>query len=255
MLELYDGKVRIEFSQCLNGHRYRLDGQKDYLLSVTRCTGIVNKADFLVPWAVKLAGQHLREFIETNSGPYSAEQLLPVIDEALRRHEVAKEEAAEKGKAAHEYAEKVANAMIVGQELPDLPETEDPNIIAAINAFLEWLTSHRVKFLHTEKVVYSQLYGYVGKFDAVAEVDGKLVLIDFKTSKSVYDDMRYQVAAYRMAYEEEHGKLDGTMILHLDKETGACTAHEFTDEDQAEDAPIFLACLAIAKRQKELAKK
>ncbi len=93
-----------------------------------------------------------------------------------------------------------------------------------------------------------------GIFDAVAIVNGKKVIIDYKTSKRVYNDHRYQIAGYRGAYEEENGKIDGAIVLHFDKETGEFDMVELTDEDYAADYPVFLACYEIKKREKELTK-
>ena len=53
------------------------------------------------------------------------------------------------------------------------------------------------------------------------------ILIDFKTSKGVYDEMKYQLCAYRQAYNEmlQEGQetIENMAILHLDKLTGEPT--------------------------------
>lgn len=126
---------------------------------------------------------------------------------------------------------------------------------AGINAFLNWFVENDVQFLHAEKLVYSPTHGFAGLVDAVANVNGKRTLIDYKTSKGVYTEMRYQVAAYCLAFEEEYGKsLDGAMILHFDKETGVCNSHPMSEDELTKDSSAFLACLALKKREKELAK-
>ncbi|OQB18185.1 MAG: PD-(D/E)XK nuclease superfamily protein [Parcubacteria group bacterium ADurb.Bin192] len=248
---LYNGTVNITFYP--NSHKYKLEGEKTYLVSVTSATGMIDKSRFLIPWAVGLAGTHLWEFLEKVNGPYTKEQLYPVIEEALQQHTIKKEEAADIGSMVHAYAETFAEAMLSGVEAPKLPEDADDKVYAGIQAFLDWYTAHHVKFHATERFIYSKNHGFVGMFDVLATVDGKKILIDYKTSKGVYNEMRYQLSAYRLAYEEETGeKLDGTAILHFDKETGECTMHEYTDADYEADAPVFLACLAIKKRDKEL---
>lgn len=251
--ELYGGEVRIAFYP--ESHRYKLEGSKDWLVSATACTGMVDKSRFLIPWAVNLAADHLRKWLESNEGPYLPGQLLPVIDEAAKQHAVKKEEAASIGDMVHAYAESTAMACIHNRQIPDIPGDADPRLVAGINAFLNWYVSNEVKFVHAEKIVYSRSHGYVGIVDAIAQVNGRLMLIDYKTSKSVYNEHRYQVAGYRQAYEEEHGPLDGTLILHFDKETGECGVHELTDDDHRKDLPAFLACYALKKREKELSKK
>lgn len=249
---LYGGEIVIDFYP--DSHRYKLQGNKDYLISATACTGIIDKSRFLIPWAVGLTGAHLRSFLESATGPFQAEELYPVIEEALKQHEIKKTEAASIGEQVHAYAESFAKACLAGVDLPGIPEGADERVIAGINGFLSWFTENHVEFMHAEKLVYSKAHGFVGIADAIATVNGKKTLIDYKTSKGIYNEMRYQVAAYRMAYEEEHGSLEGALILHFDKETGLCNTKPFTDEDQASDAPIFLACYTIKKREKELLK-
>ncbi|MDQ5987359.1 MAG: hypothetical protein CSYNP_03099 [Syntrophus sp. SKADARSKE-3] len=250
---LYGGEVLIDFYPV--SHRYKMAGEKTYLISATACTGIIDKSRFLIPWAVNLAGTFLKQFIENASvNQFSAEELLPVIDEALKQHTVKKEEAAGIGDLVHAWAESFAKSQIEGSPMPEIADDLDERVINGINAFLDWITTHEVKFIHSEKLVYSRLYGYVGTADAIAEVDGKKLLIDYKTGRAIYNEHHYQVAGYRGAYEEEYGPLWGAMILHFDKETGNLTKHELTDDDQEKDFPVFTACLAIKQREKELAK-
>lgn len=251
--KLYDGNVSLEFLP--DSHRYRIEGSKEYLPSVTACTGIVDKSRVLIPWAVGLAEKHIRAFLESNTGPFSMEEIIPVIEEAVRQHQHKKEEAASIGGMVHAYAEAFALAVIGKKEVPRVPEDADERVRAGINAFLNWFVSNDVQFLHAEKLVYSPTHGFAGLVDAVANVNGQRTLIDYKTSKGVYTEMRYQVAAYRLAFEEEYGKcLDGALILQFDKETGVCNPLTLTKEELVKDSLAFLACLALKKRERELAK-
>jgi len=249
---LYNGEVKITFYPA--SHRYKLEGSKEYLISATACTGVIDKSQFLIPWALGLTSAHVRQWIEDNSGPYSADQLLSLIEEAVKQHQIRKEEAASIGGLVHAYAESTAMACLDGGEIPPIPDDADQKLVAGINAFLNWYVENDVKFIHAEKLVYSRKHGFVGITDAIAEVNGRLMLIDYKTSKRVYNEHRYQVAGYRQAYEEEHGPIQGALILHFDKETGECGVHELTDDDYKKDLPVFLACYEIKKREKELAK-
>ncbi len=250
---LYNGNVSLEFLP--DSHRYRLEGTKEYLPSVTSCTGIIDKSRVLIPWAVGLAEKHLRTFIESNTGPFGAEELIPIIEEAVRQHQIKKDEAASIGGMVHAYAEAFALAVIAKKDVPQIPEDADERVRAGINAFLNWFVSNDVQFLHAEKLVYSPTHGFAGLVDAVANVNGRRTLIDYKTSKGVYTEMRYQVAAYCLAFEEEHAdSLDAALILQFDKETGVCNPHPLTKDDIAKDSSAFLACLALKKREKELAK-
>lgn len=250
---LYGGEVLIDFYP--ESHRYKLNGERSYLISCTAVTGIIDKSRFLIPWAVNLAGAHLKQYIENASvNQFTAEELLPVIDEALKQHTVKKEEAASIGDLIHAWAESFAKAKLEDTEVPDVSEDLDERVLNGINAFLDWYNAHSVKFVCAEQMVYSRLHGFVGKIDAVAEVDGLKMLIDYKSGKYIYNEHLYQVAGYRLAYEEEHGKLDGAVILHFNKETGQLETKEIGWEDYEKDAATFLACLAVKQREKELTK-
>jgi CRISPR/Cas system-associated exonuclease Cas4 (RecB family) len=250
---LYGGEVLIDFFP--ESHRYKLSGERTYLISATAVTGIIDKSRFLIPWAVNLAGTHLKQYIENATvNQFTAEELLPVIEEALKQHTVKKEEAASIGDLIHAWAESFAQVQLKGEEMPDIADDLDERVINGISAFLDWYNAHHVKFACAEQVVYSRRHGFVGKIDAVAEVDGRKMLIDYKSGKYIYNEHLYQVAGYRLAYEEEHGKLDGAVILHFNKETGQLETKEIGEEDYEKDAATFLACLAVKQREKELTK-
>jgi len=85
--------------------------------------------------------------------------------------------------------------------------------------------------------VYDAMWGVAGTLDMLAWVDGDLTVVDFKTSKAVYAEMRYQVAEYRamVPFDEElvkatgGGKVTRSLILRLDKESGMPQSHDISD--------------------------
>ena len=252
--KLYNDTIEITFYP--DSHRFKLSGQRTYLPSVTSITGIIDKSRALIPWAVNTDIGFIRQYLEEKSGQkFSLEELLPVLQEAQNQHNVKKEEAASIGSQVHEFVEKFGLAKINGTDIPDLSDIEDERVLNGINGFLDWYNSNNVKFIDTERLVFSKKYEFVGILDAIVEIDGKLVLLDYKTSKGIYNDMFYQISAYQLAYEEETGKeLDKAMILHFNKETGDFATKEFSREDHLKNYPIFLSCLTIKIREKELTK-
>jgi hypothetical protein len=65
--------------------------------------------------------------------------------------------------------------------------------------FREFLAEIQPTFLYLEETVWSDTHRYAGSFDAIATIDGETVLLDWKTSKSVYDSVALQLSAYRYA--------------------------------------------------------
>ena len=254
--KLYNDEVEIEFMP--DSHRYKIAGQRTYLTSVTAITGLIDKSRFLIPWAVNLTGAYLKEYLDKVTGmKLTSEELYPVIEEALKQHTIKKEEAASLGSMVHDFCEqfskfKSGKSLVCPEITADMPE----GVVKGINAFLEWFMGHDVKFLESERLVFSRTNEFVGMLDAIAMVDGKKMLIDYKTSKNVYNEHYYQVAGYKLAYEEEMGKnIEGCTILHFNKETGVFgDPIQRTQEDFEADAPVFLSLLTVKEREKELAK-
>lgn len=249
-IKLYGGKVEIEYWP--ETHRYKVNGES--VISVTAATGIVDKSRPLIFWALGLTDKYLRSFLAERPDLVDKAELLLELNVALKQHQIVKEEAASNGKLVHAWAEAFALAKRDGASAPAIGDDLPDAVVAGINGFLDWVNSHKVTFLETEQIIYSRTHNYVGLVDAVAKVDGKKMLVDYKTSKGIYNEMRYQVSAYRNAWEEEReNELDGSVILRFDKETGAFET--FPLEDHQADFTAFLGCLTIKRREKELTKK
>lgn len=247
---LYGDTVKVVFYPA--AHRYKVEGSKTYLTSVTAVTGLIDKSRVLIPWAINLADAHLQAYLEKKE-TVDVSELKDKIKEAMRRHQDVKDEAASNGSLVHAWAESYANAKIHGTQMPPIGDDLPDQVIAGINAFLDWANSG-VEFLETERIVYSRKHGFVGILDARIKKDGKCYIVDYKTSKAVYDEMYFQVSAYANAYQEETLCADGVLIAHFDKETGAFTIKEVSDDDIARDYKAFLGLLTAKERLKERAR-
>lgn len=83
----------------------------------------------------------------------------------------------------------------------------------------DMLTStHVVKILGMEEELI--LPYCAGTYDLLLDIDGRIFLIDFKTSNHVSYKHFIQLAAYRhMLYKVKNINIDGCLILQVDKET------------------------------------
>jgi hypothetical protein len=85
-------------------------------------------------------------------------------------------------------------------------------------AWEDWKKSVHLKPIAIEQVVYSPKYGYAGTLDLLAEVNGELAVLDWKTGKAVYSEAHLQNAAYRQAVREMgHGDPVKGYIVRLPK--------------------------------------
>lgn len=208
---LYNGKVSIKFFP--DSHQYWVNGKR--ITGTTTFLGIKDKSTALVSWATELCADHLLSILE-NGGKITHSDIF----EAQDMHRKKKEEAADLGTKIHDWCEQYIKAKlkIKGYDMPDMPE--DQSIQIGVNAFLDWEKEHKVKFVSSERVVYSRKNNYIGKMDIEALVDGDLCLVDLKSSNGLYNTVRMQTAAYLKADEEESKKkYIGRWAIRLAKET------------------------------------
>jgi len=239
--KLYRGKEIIRFEDK-PFHRF-WDKKGNPLLSVTAITGIVKKPESLTSlmgWAVNQMGDYL-----LNSGEEKITQ--EIIEKAKKEYRRIKREAADVGSLIHEWV----SDWILGKE-PEMPD--DERVINGITAFLKFQKEHKIKWLESERIVYSRKYKFAGILDAVGKQGKDLLLVDFKSSNGIYEEMRFQVAGYQIAWEEETGKkFDKRLILRFGKNDGEFEVFELNDDEK--DKKAFLACLTLKRRLKELSKK
>ena len=186
--------------------------------SVTTILDCLGKGDALLYWAVNMACQ----YIEVNAG------LGLTIPELCRKAKTgwreAKEDAAAIGSEVHDMIEKYI------KHGRDAVGNYKPEVERGFLAFLEWEKTHKVQWLQSEMEVYSIRKMFAGTLDAVAVIDGKAYVVDFKTSSGFWDTFPLQIAAYKYAAKERGVDSDGMMILRLDKQTGVPEARDYSEQ-------------------------
>lgn len=245
-VKLYNNTVELCFDEAR--HRFTVNGNPVFP-SVTAATGVIDKSQPLIFWAVGLAKdflmQNLKDLIEDTKG----DRISAIIEEAAKQHSIKKQKAADVGTQVHAWVE----AFIKAKSKKDWPEVpKEPQVFNGITAFLKWVDEYEVEFKSSEKLIYSKKYKYAGIMDAEAVIKRKLCVVDFKTGKAIYPEMRFQVAAYQAAVEEESGKeySGNKWLVRFDKETGEPEPKEFAEQDK--DFKAFINTLELRRRLKEL---
>ena len=85
-------------------------------------------------------------------------------------------------------------------------------------AFSAWYAEHQLETIATEQRLWMD--DWCGMLDWYGWFDGKLYILDWKTSKKLYHRDRVQCAGYRSAMIEKGFQVEGHGVLRLDKETG-----------------------------------
>ena len=239
--KLYKGEVEIAFYP--DSHRYKLAGEKTYLIGVTTATGMLDKSRPLLHWSAGLAQEYLLSQLQEGHPIDEA-----TICSAVNQYNEKRDSAADTGSKIHEWIEQYLDSG--NKEIP-----EDQQVAQGVIAFLDWIDKNDIKFEHSEKIVYSKKHQYVGRFDAIANINGTRYLIDFKSSKGVYNDFRYQLSAYLEAWNEEYNdNITKRMIVKLGKDTAEFETIELPEEDHQKDFECFISLLTLKKRDKELYK-
>lgn len=113
--------------------------------------------------------------------------------------------ASQRGTAVHELIEKYINND------PDYQSGYTPNIVSDFLG-VKSILDERIGRVYAQEVpLYSTHLGVAGRVDCVAEFDGKLSIIDFKTSrkpkkKSYIENYFMQESAYAIMWEERTGQ-------------------------------------------------
>jgi hypothetical protein len=266
-LHFYNGSVTLRFDRA-NWHWYieHPDGRLERVSGITGVVGIIDKSLYLVPWACKMMYLKMLRLIPTEDNRIKSITLGEfdaLLTQSKTAHKDKFEEAGDVGTAAHKWIEAtIRNAITfnhgVVDKMNDMAPTDERSISCGMAAF-DWMQKHNVRFLCTERVVYSRKHGYAGTTDGLALVDAcenpaccgrlfldELDLVDWKSSNSLRIDYLYQTAAYQNAIIEDTGEdIKARWILRLDKETGKFEAWYELNFEQ--DFAGYLACLALQR--------
>ena len=222
---LYNGRVVVKRNAQ---HRYyvSVDGGKSSIKTgMSTFAGVLDKSRQLIPWAIGLAVDLLRENKDLlNNGSDD------IWEMAEAESERKKMEAANIGSDVDEWIRNDVRGLH-----PDMPV--DARVVTGVLAWLDWKEKHEAKVSEYGRIVYSIKKDYVGELDFIATIKscgekccggnkkGKKLYIlgDVKTSNGVYATYGIQTAGYLEAYCEENPKekFDGRLILRLSKETEA----------------------------------
>jgi len=240
-IKLYKNTVTILFDE--ERHRFfHSDGK--LIKGVTSYTGVIDKPA-LLGWVAKMMGEYLYQNWNIKNIKEEADKT-NLIELAKREYRRIKIEAAEKGKEAHAWAE----AWTQGKK-PSMPE--DLEVRNAVIAFLDWFKQSGIKITSSERFIYSKKYNYAGRMDWEGKKNGNLIIGDYKATNGIYPEMRFQVALYQQAREEETGKeYAESHIIQFGKETAEFKQLVIPRREYLKDLKAALGCIPLKNRLSEL---
>ncbi len=245
--------------------------------SVSELCGILDKP-FLVPWAAKMTVEKVAE-LWTPDVPHSKQYIELALEESKRAHRVKKDTAGDIGTEVHLIVGMYVEGQLAARDITH-PEKKKAleNFIKTTQGW-EWLGSEvvvinewwecsrcgtRVPTLYAQEVETDLvccesplgMYGYGGTADALARINGKIHLIDFKTSNFISPTYSMQCALYAAATpsDAEPGfvgawkEIQEARILHFNKEFLTWECLERNISEQLPYIPHFIGCRRWKKR-------
>ncbi len=139
-------------------------------------------------------------------------------------------------------------------EKPDTSEYSSQDIAKAETCLIkywDWQKGHKIEPIMLETPLISEQYQFGGTIDFFGKVDGQPTLLDFKTSKAIYPEFFYQLAAYEQLLAEAQQLIEVTRVLRIGKSEDE-GFEERTIGKLDNQWQIFLSCLKIYNLQKEI---
>ncbi len=114
-------------------------------------------------------------------------------------------------------------------DLSDYSSADIEKAKKAMEAFLDFEKVNKLEPIKLELPLVSEKYRFGGTIDCYGKLNGKLCLIDFKTSNGVWPEMRVQIAAYAELLKENGYKVEDIHLLKIDKESGEFSHYQYKD--------------------------
>ena len=236
-IEYWDGDdVDLEYND--DNHTYM--GGERKIPSVTRVIDAVFPK-YLVDWAATAGADYWKENYGEDTDMYNG---------IINAHKQISHRAQTIGLEVHKWIELYIKGKIIDVDTAvDYPE----GVKVPMQNFHMWADAHDIEWESCEEKVYSRNWEYAGTVDAVAKINGKRCVIDFKTSAKIYKEYYLQVAAYVSAIGEMRGELPELgVIVRLDKEENKVQEVAF---DPWQHTDVFIDALNIKRFQSDRIKK
>lgn len=192
---------------------YRIDGKK-YVSATTTCR-VIPKT-FLMGWYARMEKEAFMHIIEEFQGKKVF--LKKLLQLANPKSETA---AGKYIEITSRFGNKIhdrIDAFFSKKTKPKLSKKQK----RCFKQFLRWYKQSDLKPIKgkSEVVVFHKKMGVAGTVDLLAKNNGKLIVIDWKTGKSIYPDHYYQLVIYIMCAQSMGMKINSGLIVHIPRDGG-----------------------------------
>ena len=243
--KLYGGKVILNFDP--EKHIYTVNDKIIY--GTTSITNVLAKPA-LINWAVKLTKDKVLSEEKRLGNELFIRNLQQILFLAGREHYSVSKKARDLGTRVYKRAEQwFAKGTDKNTLIRKMILLENQKERYACSAMLKFFSEHKFKPLALESRCYSKKHEYAGTVDYYGGVDGKLSVLDYKTSSGIYSSYPLQATAYAHAKEEEGFKVEQTIIARFGKD-GVLEIQ--IEKDWKKHLPAFLAAKVLKEYEMNL---
>lgn len=264
---IFNGRVVCLFNEAKHTYSVRIPelgvNKGQWLPSVTGVLNVLSK-DALIPWAVGQAKEYAEKRVHEVSAGRESLPIVEIENVLAEAQECWRDlsKATSIGSISHrflhaelEYRAGVRTErpkMTVEPDLVLAPEFTQEMLDAAnlsVTAGLEYLDSNHVEPLYFERILFSPEHSYIGRCDLIAKVNGVLSIVDFKTSKNLYEEYFLQLAAYQAAFACEFPErvIHNRIAVNIRKDGTGLDVETRDLSTYAADLECFIAALTAYK--------
>ena len=232
---------------CDRNHRYREGGQ--YRPGVTTVCKAMD-APRLDEWKVRVQVEGTARVAHGNPPVFGENEenyvrRLVKLSAADFEHQRIADAAADLGNQVHGLVEHAIKTML-GQEVDVPVASDEAHFVFA--GWPEWALEVGFAPLCTEARVINREAGYCGTFDALAVVNGRLIVVDWKPKDTIYPERRLQLTAYARALQSMGWPDMDRAVVALPRDGGSIRLVPL-DDDPADTFKAFEACLTLYRWQ------
>jgi len=189
---------QFEVDRVVEGgkHYYRLGDSSMMRPGLTGILGSVIPKPLLMPWGMKIMGEYIAQFLKkiATKRLLKTKRINTLIKRAKRQARYEKEKAGILGTDAHRLFD----------DLGESPTFDTEDIV--LQNFFTWRDKTKLSIFDSEVMAGSMKMDYGCTVDALChKQDGKIEIVEYKTSKSIHNDHAYQVAGQSLAVRETFG--------------------------------------------------
>lgn len=204
------------------------DGRPWAYTSVTHIIGHL-AAPELQRWYARMERDRCRERLAAlKKGEIAPHELWREFDEKTEwapAAEAYRDDRAGTGSGTHKEVARYVCCRVGGEQF-DHVDTRD-GVVCRVRSFGRWFEEEKPEFFCVEAPVFSRDHGYAGTQDAIATIDGKPLVLDYKISQRTRKNHALQLAAYRNAdfiglrngdeHPQPHTVGGAVLLIHPDR--------------------------------------